>query len=274
MGAWAENRKPAAGPVLRLASPSWSLPWWARASCVAIVVVALVHLAVNLSDRASCAVRGVTRSGAFCYTAADPFVGGNHLWCRPLAEALSILFAERSVIDLGGGLGRYTHYFRNRRPRLVGPARCVDGAPNVREATGGVCEHMDLARPARALGNGSALRADWALSLEVGEHIPRRYTAAFLDNLDRANRRGIVLSWAVPGQGGFHHTNELPNKQVIALVEKRGYAHDAALTRFLRGRAVGWRSCQWFRNSLLAFRRRGSGDTGHNATDRWAKFFQ
>ena len=29
----------------------------------------------------------------------------------------------------------------------------------------------------------------------------------FLDNIVRHARIGVVLSWAVPGQGGFHHVN-------------------------------------------------------------------
>ena len=232
------------------------------------VIAFLVHLVFNVSDRASCLLRGITTTGAFCYDATFPYVGGNELWCKPLAEALSILFAGRSVLDLGGGLGRYTRYFRERRPRLVGKARCFDGAPRVELATGGLCRHMDLARPQLALARAPA---DWVLSLEVGEHVPARFTGPFLDNLHRANRHGIILSWAVPGQGGYHHTHELPNSEVVALVEGRGYRHDAALTKFLRGRAVGWASCRWFRNSLLAFRR--ANGTAHASGDRWAKFF-
>ena len=36
--------------------------------------------------------------------------------------------------------------------------------------------------------------------LQVGEHIPPHLEAAFLGNLIRHARRGLVLSWAVPGQ--------------------------------------------------------------------------
>ena len=229
----------------------------------------LLHVIVSFSDRASCVLRGITTTGAFCYDAAWPYVGGNELWCKPLAEALSILFARRSVLDLGGGLGRYTRYFRERRPRLVREARCFDGAPRVELATGGLCRYMDLARPQAALARAPA---DWVLSLEVGEHVPARFTAPFLDNLHHANRQGIILSWAVPGQGGYHHTHELANRDVVALVESRGYRRDLALTKFLRGRAVGWASCRWFRNSLLAFRRANRTSQGSDG-DHWAKFF-
>jgi hypothetical protein len=30
----------------------------------------------------------------------------------------------------------------------------------------------------------------------VAEHVPKRFEATFLQNIDRANRRGVVLSWS------------------------------------------------------------------------------
>jgi hypothetical protein len=50
---------------------------------------------------------------------------------------------------------------------------------------------------------------------QVGEHIPAAAMDAFLGNLLRHARRGLVLSWAVPGQGGHFHINELPNQAVV-----------------------------------------------------------
>ena len=44
-------------------------------------------------------------------------------------------------------------------------------------------------------------RYDWVLSLEVLEHIPSDFETTVLDNIDRAAGHGVVLSWAVPGQG-------------------------------------------------------------------------
>ena len=39
-------------------------------------------------------------------------------------------------------------------------------------------------------------QSDWAMTLEVAEHVPKRFEATFLQNIDRANRRGVVLSWS------------------------------------------------------------------------------
>ena len=72
--------------------------------------------------------------------------------------------------------------------------RCYDGSPNVAAVTNGLCNTLDLSKP-HNIG-----ASDWVLSLEVGEHIPRQYEDAFIQNLHNSNRLGMVLSWAVEGQ--------------------------------------------------------------------------
>ena len=58
----------------------------------------------------------------------------------------------------------------------------------------------DLSR-AQTLG----ARADWVVSLEVGEHIPPSGEAAFLANIRAHARVGAVLSWSA-SPGKFHVT--------------------------------------------------------------------
>jgi hypothetical protein len=48
---------------------------------------------------------------------------------------------------------------------------------------------------------------DWIISLEVALHIPEKYEAVYLDNILRHATKRIILSWAVPGQGGISHIN-------------------------------------------------------------------
>src|SRR5579872_4362992 len=50
--------------------------------------------------------------------------------------------------------------------------------------------------------------------------------AIYIDNLHRHNRRGIILSWAVPGQGGHGHCNELENERVRDKFRSLGYECD------------------------------------------------
>lgn len=75
-------------------------------------------------------------------------------------------------------------------------------------------------------------RWDWALSLEVAEHIPRELEANFVGNLDRHACRGLVLSWG--NQAGEGHVNLRPLAEVEALFAARGFRSDAAAAAAMR----------------------------------------
>ena len=150
------------------------------------------------------------------------------------------------VIDMGCGDGFYTRYLTDGGVYCMG----VDGNPNTEELAGSHCYSVDLSKE-QYLGV-----FDWVLSLEVGEHIPVEYEKQFLENLHRHNLEGIVLSWAVRGQGGDGHVNCLDNWEVINKLGDMGYAIDLKSTEELRSRCAeyphtGW----WFRNTLMVFRR-------------------
>ena len=95
---------------------------------------------------------------------------------------------------MGAGLGHYTKFMlkQSKRPCHIFAS---DGAYGVAEATEGLVRKMDLT-VLHTLGV-----YDWVVSLEVGEHIDRKYEAILLENLVKASRMGIVLSWAVLHQG-------------------------------------------------------------------------
>ena len=79
-----------------------------------------------------------------------------------------------SINDFGAGVGQYGHYLR--REGL--PWHGYDGAGDVEEYTDGFVKFVDLSLPTLALP-----RADWVVSLEVAEHIPRTHEWAVLRNL-------------------------------------------------------------------------------------------
>ena len=81
-------------------------------------------------------------------------------------------------------------------------------------------------------------RYDWVLSLEVLEHIPAESEKEALDNIDRAAGRGVVLSWAVPGQLGFQHINNRPPTYVRELMSQRGFKMDLNASNVLREKAA------------------------------------
>ena len=91
------------------------------------------------------------------------------------------------------------------------------------------------------------------MSLEVGEHIPSEHEQVFLDNVAAFGTKAyaVVMSWAVPGQGGRGHFNEQPNEYVIDEMRKRGFEPDHFATKFLREAA----GLKWFKNSLVVYGR-------------------
>ena len=85
----------------------------------------------------------------------------------------------------------------------------------------------------------------------MGEHLPQRHEASFIENLHRHNVRGMVLSWAIRGQGGTGHVNEQDNDYVKAQVCAKGYVNDVGAERELREAAL----FPYFKQTVMVFRR-------------------
>lgn len=89
------------------------------------------------------------------------------------------------------------------------------------------------------------------LCLEVAEHIPQQHEEVFLQNLDRHNRQGIVLSWS-DNEGGNGHVNRRSNRWVVDRFQKMGYLHDTESERALRAAVA---DIHWYRETLMVFRK-------------------
>ena len=74
----------------------------------------------------------------------------------------------------------------------------------------------------------------WVMSLEVGEHLPKKFEDIFINNLHNNNEKGIVLSWAVKGQGGDGHFNEQNNDYIKSKICNLGYINDIETEKNLR----------------------------------------
>jgi len=90
--------------------------------------------------------------------------------------------------------------------------------------------------------------------LEVGEHIPAEHQNIVLDNVCNACDGKLVLSWAVRGQGGTGHVNELDNYEVIPEIQKRGFKFLPDKTKEVRAIFVD-DPCPWFLGSIMIFER-------------------
>lgn len=159
-----------------------------------------------------------------------------------LASSLVEFFKEQggSVLDIGCGAGNFTRAFKDADIECDG----YDGAPNVVEMSNGLCGVMDFSVPVFLPS------FDWVLCLEVGEHIPAEFEHDFIENLHRLNIRGVVLSWAVPGQGGVGHVNERSNDYIRNIFDRLGYWDCLDFEQQLRNSVT---ISFWFRNTLMVF---------------------
>jgi SAM-dependent methyltransferase len=168
-----------------------------------------------------------------------------HEYDASLSEALIQFFLEEgaiSVADFGCGKGDYIKAFKKKGIYVKG----YDGNPFTPQLTGGLGTVIDLSTSFDLEED-----FDWVLSLEVGEHIPKEYMDIFIENLMKHNRFGIVLSWAVKGQGGLGHVNCQDNEFIKDKMEAFGYRNDTAVENRLRKSSV----LPWFKNTIMVFRK-------------------
>lgn len=172
-------------------------------------------------------------------------VSKSHITDHYLANGLVQFFKEEgaeSVVDLGCGMGEYVKALLSNQIHCEG----YDGNPDTFLLSGGIAHVADLSAPVD-LGK----KFDWVLSLEVGEHLPKKFETQFIENLDRHNSHGIVLSWALKGQGGYGHFNEQPNEHIKNLMASYGYLNDIEAENKLRECSY----LPWFKNTIMVFRR-------------------
>lgn len=163
---------------------------------------------------------------------------------------LSAMIAEegiRSINDFGAGVGQYKAALKDAFPDLR--YRAYDGSGNVEEFTNGFLSHFDLTLPLHLP------KADWVMSLEVGEHVSSKYEGMIIRNLHSHNCKGILLSWAVLGQQGHRHINNHSPEHIISVFEELGYSHDLEKSKKFKN-ANG--NHFWFTRSVLVFRRNQS----------------
>ncbi len=120
-------------------------------------------------------------------------------------------FAVRSVLDLGSGIGYAAEYLHRKGLKVL----AVDGlASNVRAAIYPTIE-LDLTK--------SAVKCvvDFVHCQEVVEHISEEFLENLLASL--CCGRFLLMTHAVPGQGGYHHVNEQPAEYWISHLGRYGF---------------------------------------------------
>ena len=157
------------------------------------------------------------------------------------------LSKSEPVVDLGCGRGTYLQYLQDIGfYDLVG----VDGAEIDFDFEGRLLIR-DLATP----GSVSAAAGRNVICLEVAEHVPVEYMHTFLDNVTGCvgEYKRLIMSWAVPGQGGYGHENCRHNIWVVEEMRNRGFK--LRLGDSLDARAAVTDAAPWFRNTIMVFER-------------------
>ena len=171
---------------------------------------------------------------------------GGHKHDEPLVAAIAGLYNPTLAADLGCGDGWYCKRLRDLGwPAVHGYEGCSD---MVKQGVYDDIFVLDLTKR-RWVG----IKYDLILCLEVGEHIPPDHEKTFLDNVSEFGKDAlsVIMSWAIPGQGGRGHFNEKPNRYVQEEMMSRGFVVDPWATRFLRESS----SLKWFKNTVVAYGR-------------------
>lgn len=164
----------------------------------------------------------------------------HHVFDKKLCEGILEAYPDvETVVDVGCGMGDYTRAFISKGIQCTG----YDGNPCTSQLTEGLCDVKDFAVP---VDFGVF---DLVLCLEVGEHISKEYEQVFLDNITKASKKYLLLTWGLEGQPGWGHVNGRSNEYIISEVKKRGFRYEPKKSQFLRETAEHW----WFKSTIMAY---------------------
>jgi SAM-dependent methyltransferase len=150
------------------------------------------------------------QDGAQSHLGGNLLEGDPYTYCPRVWDYLIGRFAVRSVLDLGSGMGYASQYFHTKGMKVI----AVEGLPdNVSRSHYPCIEHDITQTPVNC-------RVDLVHCQEVVEHIEERYLDNLLDSLMCG--RIIVMTNALPGQGGYHHVNEQPTEYWVRHLQSRG----------------------------------------------------
>ncbi|XP_045209041.1 uncharacterized protein LOC123560953 [Mercenaria mercenaria] len=170
---------------------------------------------------------------------------GKGLTDEQLVPALVQVLKGKHIGSFGDGTGQYKELIIASGE--VKGYDAYDGAPFSDIISNGSVKYLDLTLPQYGLP-----LYDWVLSIEVAEHIPKRFESIYIDNVVRHAQEGVILSWAKVGQGGYHHINNRPFEYVRDLMDSKGFIHDKELSDNLKS-AASVRFLKW---NLNVFRRK------------------
>lgn len=151
---------------------------------------------------------------------------------------------EKIIYDFGCGMGTYLNDLHNNGyTNLVG----VEMLPPKNDYPFKITSE-NLTKPFLLGEKGNVI------SLEVGEHIPPEFMGVYLGNLVTHCSGYLIISWALRGQGGYGHYNELNNDEVIPTITNMGF--DYLEEESMEARKDIEDAFWYFRNSIMVFKKK------------------
>ena len=130
---------------------------------------------------------------------------------------------------------------------------CGRGSPGIASRTNNLVQEWDLTRPLpSSVAGGTAF--DWVISMEVVEHIPPEYEAAFLAQITTYATKGTVLTWSDKGPSE-KHPNARDNKYVLKRMQGLGFQYQKDISVRLRSLVKPDSVSSWFRTTVMVFMR-------------------
>jgi len=169
-----------------------------------------------------------------------------HYFDQKLASAMYQFFIEESSIkiyDMGCGVNtKYVNFLNQKGLSCTG----FDGNPSIKNADNCYLKELHV--------EFNDEPAEWVISLETGDKIPRQYEKTFIDNLKNHATKGIILSWAKKGQAGSSHLNGRNKEYLInKFCSDNSFYLDVEATNNLRKSVSPTRF--WLAENLLVFRK-------------------
>jgi hypothetical protein len=151
---------------------------------------------------------------------------------------------ERILYDFGCGIGNYLNDFHGLGfQKLIG----FEADPIKKHS------HLLIERKNLTEEMNEHTEKGNVMSLEVGEHIPKIYQDVFIENVTKMCDKYLIFSWAVKGQGGYGHVNELNNDEILPLFLDKGFVLLEEETKEVR--SVPENFCSYFRNTLFVLKK-------------------
>ena len=166
-----------------------------------------------------------------------------HNFDESLYEAIISLLKKKQIktlIDVGCGDASYSKSIAKNGISCT----ALDGNPDVEQNSGAFAQQADFSIPFFSIKH---LFTDCVLCLEVGEHIPKEREQIFIENIKLFYPKLLILSWAIPGQGGVGHINEQTNEYIKKKFSE--YTFNEEESSILRNEST----LPWFKNTIMVF---------------------